>query len=273
METKYSVLMSVYKKESPIFFELSINSMLNQTLPADEIVLVKDGPITGELQKVINKFEGMYPKIFNIVSLKENVGLGKALDIGIEVCKNDLIARMDTDDISLPERCQRQIDEFNTDPSLSIVGTMTAEFYDDPENIVSIRKVPTNNSEIYKFMKRRSPFNHPTVMYRKKDVIECGGYGKMRRKQDLDLFSRMINSGCKAKNIDESLVLFRSNAENLSRRKSWSYVSSYIEVQFAIFKRGHCSLSDLCFVVLGQLFMYIAPTSWVKYVSDKYLRD
>lgn len=180
---------------------------------------------------------------------------------------------MDADDISLSQRCELQIEKFKENPELSIVGTMTDEFYDTTDNIISSRNVPTTDEEIYKFMKRRSPFNHPTVMYKKTDVIRCGGYGKMRRKQDLDLFSRMINNGCKAANIDQSLVLFRSDEESFNRRQSWSYVKSYINVQFKIWKRGHCSFMDLSYVTMGQLFLYLLPKPILKQVSNRLLRN
>lgn len=273
METKYSVLMSIYKKEKPEYFVQSIESMVNQTIMPDEIVIVKDGELTDSLEEVIDKYIDKYPELFNIVTLRDNVGLGRALDEGLKHCKNELVARMDTDDISLPERCELQIMQFNENPELCIVGTMIDEFYDEPDNIVSSRVVPTTNDDIYKFMKRRSPFNHPTVMYKKSEVIRCGGYGKMRRKQDLDLFSRMINNGCIAENINQSLLLFRSNEDNFKRRKSWSYCKSYIDVQFEIWKRGHCSFNDLSFVILGQLVMFLAPMGLLKKISNKYLRN
>ncbi len=273
METQYSVLMSIYKKEKPEYFVQSLESMVNQTLMPDEIVIVKDGELTKDLEEVIDRYIDRYPGLFNIVPLKENVGLGRALDEGLKHCKNDLVARMDTDDISLPNRCELQINQFNENPELCIVGTMIDEFYDVPDNIISSRVVPTTNDAIYKFMKRRSPFNHPTVMYKKSEVIRCGGYGKMRRKQDLDLFSRMINNGCYAQNINQSLLLFRSNEDNFKRRKSWSYCKSYIDVQYEIWKRGHCSLSDLAFVTIGQLVMFLAPMGLLKKISNKYLRN
>ena len=273
MERKYSVLMSVYIEEKPKYFDESLKSMVNQTLMPDEIVVVKDGKLNPELEGIIKKYDEEYPQLFTIVSIKENIGLGRALDEGIKHCRNGLIARMDTDDISLSNRCEIQVDKFNEKPELSIVGTNTDEFYDTPDNIISSRRVPITNDEIYRFMKRRSPFNHPTVMYRKRDVLQCGGYGKMRRKQDLDLFSRMINSGCKAENINQPLVLFRSNEDSFNRRQSWSYVKSYIDVQYEIWKRGHCSMSDLLYVIAGQLFMYIAPSELVKTISHKFLRE
>lgn len=273
MDSKYSVLMSIYKKEIPEYFVQSLQSMVNQTLMPDEIVIVKDGELTNDLEEVIDQYIDKYPRLINIVPLKDNVGLGRALDEGLKHCKNELVARMDTDDISLPERCELQIKQFNENPELCIVGTMIDEFYDEPDNIISSRVVPTTNDEIYKFMKRRSPFNHPTVMYKKSEVIRCGGYGKMRRKQDLDLFSRMINNGCIAQNINQSLLLFRSNEDNFKRRKSWSYCKSYIDVQYEIWKRGHCGLNDLAFVTTGQLVMFLAPMGLIKKISNKYLRN
>lgn len=270
---KYSVLMSLYDKEVKEWFESSLKSMISQTIKPDEIILVIDGPINDKLQAVVNNYKSKFSEIFKIVPLDENVGLGRALDIGLGHCTNELVARMDTDDISLKSRCEKQLTMFEQDPDLAIVGTLTDEFYDDPKKIISSRIVPTENEEIKKFMKRRSPFNHPTVMFKKSAVIDSGGYGKFKRKQDLDLFSRMINTGHKAANIGESLLLFRSNENNYKRRKSWSYISSYVEVQFEIWKRGHCSFLDLAYVSAGQLFMFVLPTPLLKKLSNKYLRE
>lgn len=269
---KYSVLMSVYVKEDPAYFKESIDSMLEQTLFPDQIVIVKDGPLTVELDEIIDLYTEKHKKLFTILPLKENIGLGKALDQGLKSCRNELVARMDTDDISLPERCEKQVHAFIEDPELDLLGTMIDEFYDDSSNIVSSRNVPIEHKEIVKFMKRRSPFNHPAVMFKKSEVIRCGGYGTFRRKQDLDLFSRMINSGCKAANINESLVLFRSNEDNFKRRRSWSYCKSYIDVQYAIWKRGHCSLIDFLYVTLGQTVIFISPMWFMKWLSNTFLR-
>lgn len=269
---KYSVLMTVYLKDSPKELAQSINSMLTQTVLCDQFVLVKDGPVSDEVNNVIMSYKRRYPGLFTIAGFKVNKGLGKALDAGLSLCKNDLVARMDSDDISLPTRCEKLLSLFNKNPGLSLAGTNIDEFYDDPQHIVSSRIVPSDYESICKFMRRRSPFNHPTVMFRKKDVIRCGGYGKMRRKQDLDLFARMLNNNCYALNIDESLLLFRSNEGNYKRRKSWEYCKSYIEVEYANFKRGYCSIIDLLIVTIGQLVMFAAPMSVMKFISDNFLR-
>lgn len=269
---KYSVLMSLYHQENPEWFVQSMESMVTQTILPDQIVVVLDGPVGDELTEKVNYYKETYSDIVDILALSQNIGLGKALDKGLEICRNDLVARMDTDDISLPERCERELNFFENDQSLALIGTNIDEFYDTPDNIVSSRVVPSSNEEIKKYIKRRSPFNHPTVMFRKNVVQKVGGYGKLRRKQDLDLFSRIVNSGYKSLNINESLLLFRSNENNFKRRKSWSYVKSYIVAQYTIFKRGHCSFMDLLYVVFGQIVLFVLPMPILKKVSNKYLR-
>lgn len=269
---KYSVLMSVYFKENPDFFKKSIESMLNQTLKPDEIVIVKDGQLTKELEDVINHYVILEPEIFTIVALKRNIGLGLALNEGLKKCRNELVARMDTDDISLEERCELQIEQFKKDRGLSIVGTVTNEFYDNPENIITSRVVPTKHKDILKFSRRRSPFNHPTVMYKKSQVLKYGGYRDIKRKEDIDLFGRMLSNGCKAMNINRPLLLFRSNKDNFKRRKSWVNCKSYISVVYNFWQNGHSSTIDLMIVIIGQFIMFLSPMWLLKIFSERVLR-
>lgn len=269
---KYSVLMSVYEKEKPDHVCQSIDSMLSQTLPPDEIVIVKDGKLTEELDRVLQSYQSSYPDLFNIVPLSKNVGLGRALNAGLKECQNELVARMDTDDISIPERCELQIQKFIEKEELSIIGSNIDEFCDNPDEIVSSRVVPTNHNDILKFSKRRNPFNHPSVMYKKSDVIKQGGYGDFRRNQDLDLFVRMLNNGCLAENINQSLVLFRADKDNLKRRKSWEKCRSYIGMIYNFWKKGHSSLLDLTIVATSQIIIYLAPSSFLDWLSNNYLR-
>ncbi|MBQ6718905.1 MAG: glycosyltransferase [Oscillospiraceae bacterium] len=270
---KYSILMSVYQKEKPEYLVQSIESMLSQTAFPEQFVIVKDGPLTPELDEILCQYAASYPDLFTILPLTENVGLGRALDLGMAVCRNELVARMDSDDISLPSRCQRELERFAADPELAIVGTNIDEFYDDPSDIKMSRVVPSEYADIKKAIGRRMPFNHPTVMYKKSEVMRCGGYGTMRRKQDRDLFSRMINMDCKACNINESLLLFRSNEDNYRRRKSWTYCKSTVDVTVQIWKRGHCSFADLLYVIVGQAVLFVVPLPVMKILSDKLLRS
>lgn len=269
---KYSVLMSLYIKEKPEYLDLSIKSMVEQTLKPDEIVIVKDGPITSELQKVLDKYNKNYPGLFNIVEYEKNRGLGLALNFGLEHCKNELVARMDTDDISKEDRCEKQIKRFKEKKDLSIVGAWVDEFSGSIQNIISKRVVPTSSNDIYNFAKRRSAFNHPVVMYRKSKVIENKGYSNLRRNQDVDLFGRMLFSGCKAENIGESLLYFRVNDDLAKRRKSWENTKSYIETIKRFWKMGYSSLNDYIIVSVAQIIMYLMPVKLQHLIYKKFLR-
>ncbi|MGG0280592.1 glycosyltransferase [Bacillus pacificus] len=269
---KYSVLMSLYIKERPEYLKQSINSMLNQTVKPDEIVIVKDGPLTEEIESVLREYEANNLGLFNIVISEKNIGLGLALNLGLRNCKNEFVARMDTDDISLPERCEKQLELFEEDANLAIVGTMVDEFFSDPNEVVSTRIVPTKHNEIYQFAKRRSPFNHPTVMYKKSKVLACGGYSNLRRNQDVDLFGRMLFAGLKAANIGQSLLLFRSNNDLSKRRRSWENTKSYIATIRKFWKNGYSSFFDYLMVSIAQMIMFLCPLSVQNWLYKNLLR-
>ena len=212
------------------------------------------------------------PELFTVISLEKNVGLGSALDIGMDACRNELVARMDSDDISVPSRCEKQLARFRDNPQLDIVGTYISEFEDDPAHIRAIREVPVDHREIVSFARRRLPFNHPSVMYKKSAVIRCGGYGQARRKEDLHLFLSMLNSGCIAENIPESLLYYRANTDNLQRRKSWINCRESIQAFYQNFRQGHSSFADLAVVVSAQMLFFLLPASGAQFFSDTFLR-
>lgn len=269
---KYSVLMSVYVKEKPEYLVESLDSMIAQTVMPDEIVLVEDGKLTDELYSVIHGFVDKYGDLIHVVTLPQNGGLGKALNAGLRVCRNELVARMDTDDISLPSRCEKQLIAFEKNKNLCIVGTQIDEFVGKRDNIISSRIVPLTNTEICTFAKRRSPFNHPTVMYRKSSVQQFKGYSSYGRKEDLDLFLRMVFGGCEAANLPEALLLYRTNDDNLARRTSWNNCKEYIRIMYRFFIERKIGILDMLYVLVGQMVMYFAPSSFIKKISKKYLR-
>ena len=139
---EYSVLMSVYYKEKPEYLSLSIQSMLEQTVKPNEFVIVKDGPLTPELDSVIDSYVSSNPNLFKIISSETNLGLGLSLAKGITEAKNELIARMDSDDYVVNTRCEKQLKLFADDPDLCIVGSFEAEFVDEIDNVISVHKVP-----------------------------------------------------------------------------------------------------------------------------------
>lgn len=264
---KYSVLMSLYKKEKPEYLELAIDSMINQTVKPDEIIIVEDGPLTDELYAVLEK----YPMLHRVKN-ENNLGLGLALNIGLKECRNELVARMDTDDCSKPERCEKQLARFAEKPYLAIVGSHIDEFVGNTSNIISKRIVPVTSEEIYNFAKRRSAFNHPAVMYSKTAVLENNGYADLKRNQDVDLFGRMQFRGYKAENIDEALLWFRSSDELARRRKSWQNTWSYIATIRKFWKMGYSSFKDYLIVAVAQTVMYLMPVKFQNFIYKKFLR-
>lgn len=267
----YSVLMSLYKKEKPEYLRLAIDSILNQTVSPDEITIVKDGLLTPELDAVLEEYSKK-SDVFNLVGYEKNRGLGLALNYGLEHCRNELVARMDTDDIAKPDRCEKQLKKFEENPDLSLLGSSVDEFYTDPEHVVSRRVIPTSHKEIYEFAKRRSAFNHPTVMYKRSKVLGLGGYGNLRRNQDVDLFGRMLYSGLIAGNIEESLLFFRSNDDLAKRRKSWENTKSYIDTIKKFWKMGYSSFSDYAMIAVAQTSMFLMPVKLQHLVYKNFLR-
>lgn len=226
METKFSVLMSVYKNDKADQLKLALESIYNeQTLKPNEIVLVFDGPVGQELEQTVEEFEKTCP-VLKVVKQPENLGLGKTLNNGLTYCTNELVARMDSDDISMPTRFEKQIAVVQNG-DYDIVGTNISEFCDDPNNIVSVRVVPEKQEDIVKFMKSRTPFSHVTVMFKKSMVEKAGGYQHLYYCEDYYLWVRMYLAGAKMYNIQENLVNVRMNMEAFGRRGGIKYYKSH----------------------------------------------
>lgn len=267
---KYSVLMTVYKDDNPKYFEVALDSMINQTLKPDEIILVKDGPITEELQLIINA--RLSDSNIIEIQLDTNIGLGLALNKGIKKCKNELIARMDSDDYSFPERCEKQIIEFKKDKDLTIVGLPVKEFTNQLDNIVGERKVPLSNKDIYKYAKTRDPFNHPTVMYKKSALEKVGCYSNYRKNQDTDLWIKFLLNNMKCKNIDEDLFRFRFDNNTYKKRKNWLNTKLLIQIRYKAYKKHFCSFLDFFKVLIAQIGIFIMPLKIQEIVYRKILR-
>lgn len=269
---KVTVLMSVYYKEKPDYLIACLNSMLNQTYLPDEIVLVKDGPLTDELDSVIEEYVGKAPQVFRLVPLSENVGLGKALAIGVEASSHQLIARMDTDDIAIPERLEKQRNYFIENPATSIVGSNIIEFEGTIENIIANRNVPSTHEEILAFAKRRNPFNHMTVMYRKEAVLEAGNYQPLNGYEDYYLWVRMLKQGAVAHNFNEVLVYARGGEDMYERRGGWKYYLDGREAQKKIFEVGLGSKKDYAIRMASQTLVNLVPNKVRGFLYKQFLR-
>lgn len=265
MEEKqqFSVLFSVYYKEKPEFFDKALESIYNQTVQADEWVIVKDGPISQELQDVIDKYKNYDHIIIKEIPLDENKGLGIALSYGVPECSYDLIARMDTDDIAVSNRFELQLAEFRNNPDLDLCGGQIIEFETDETVPVAERRVPLTQDEIVKFQKIRSAFNHMTVMFKKSKVLEAGNYKDCPLMEDDMLWVDMILAGAKCMNIDEYLCNVRTNRDMIARRGGLKYYKKYKRARKMIYKTG--------FISYGQYF----KTNFIQFcvcIMPKWLR-
>jgi len=270
MNYNYSVLMAVYNGDKSDFLKIAIDSMLNQTIPPEQYVIVVDGRISKDLEDVLSDYEKN--SIFTIVYLKENSGLANALNVGLTYCRNELVARMDADDISLSTRCEEELRLFGQYNDLTVCGCNIDEFYDDLDDIHTTRRVPSDYDDIRRFARIRQPFNHPTVMYKKETIINLGGYPDTKRKEDFDLFSRVILSGKYVRNIDSSLYLYRANKNNYVRRKSKENLKAAFKVYKLHQKRGGCNMFEYIIMCSGEIVFYLLPLSMMKYISDVLLR-
>lgn len=226
MPANYSVLMSVYYKEHPDYLRQSMQSIYDQTVPTDDFVLVCDGPLMPELDAVISGMQQQFGSRLHVCRLSKNGGLGKALNFGIGQCKNDLVARMDSDDVSRHDRCQRQLDIFHDHPEYSLVSGIVEEFSDTVTNVSVRRIVPEHQDDIIAFAKKRNPFNHPCIMYKKSAVQAVGSYQDFYLLEDYYLWIRMLQHGFIGYNLQEPLLWMRVGSDMYKRRGGWKYVQS-----------------------------------------------
>lgn len=263
--------MSVYYKENPIYFDQSLDSIYHQTVMANEWLIVKDGPITQELQAVIDKYKMFEGVNIKEIQLDENKGLGVALSIGVPECSNELIARMDTDDIAVPNRFELQLSSFEDDPNLDICGGQIIEFEKNPSEPIAERRVPLIHDDIITFQKKRSAFNHMTVMFKKNTVLEAGNYKNCPLMEDDMLWVNMILIGAKCMNIDKYLCYVRTNMDMISRRGGIKYYKKYKEARKQIYKTGFISRWQYIKTNLVQFWVCLMPKWMRKLVFFKLL--
>lgn len=236
---KFSVCTSIYKNDKPEYVRVALDSMLvNQSVKPDEIVLVQDGPVPYELSRLLLEYKDNYGETLNVIKLEKNGGLGNALKLGVENAKYDLCARMDSDDICLLDRFEKQLKYLEDHPNCDIVGGQMTEFIGDPDNIVGKREVPLSNEDIYQYMKSRCALNHVTVMFRKASVLKVGNYQDWFWNEDYYLWVRMMMAGCKFANIPDVAVNVRSGADQYARRGGKRYFDSEIGIKKLMLKEG-----------------------------------
>lgn len=273
MEKRYSVLMPLYINDNPEWFKISLESMLNQTIMPDEIVIVCDGEITNELDNILTSYKKKYPKLFNINYFQINRGLGITLSDGVKLCKNEIIARMDADDYSIPTRCEKQLQILNNHPEIDLVGSCVDEFIDSIDNVVARVRLPEKHDDIVGFAKRRCPIRHPSLMYKKSKVLQAGNYRNYRHAQDYNLIVHMILNGCKMYNLQDVLVYMRVNKDFYKRRGGLKQLENILRLKKEFYDLGFYTLTDFIISGLGNSFICLLPNSLRKLFYLKVLRS
>ena len=284
----FSVLMSVYKKEKPEYLREALESVINQTLPPDEIVLVEDGPLTAELDKVVDDIEALLrqkaemtqhgqsykerlPQL-KVVKLEQNQQLGRALAEGLKHCTNELVARMDTDDIAVSDRFEVQYRYMEEHPEIAVSGGLMEEFDPADESYRKVKNMPTSKENIKSYSRYRNPVNHMTVMFRKAKVEAAGGYRHFPFLEDYDLWIRMQAKGCEFANIDKVFVRARTERDIYKRRGGRKYCRQYLELRKQQRQLGLLNIKEYTVAIVLTIGMTLQPSWLRKLVYQRALR-
>lgn len=256
---EFSVITSVYKGDDPSYVNVAIDSIaaLDDCRPS-EIILVVDGPVGNELESALKRCTDMYGKILKVIRLKENKGLGNALKVGVENASYDLIARMDSDDISVKNRFRLQLAYFEKHPEVDVVGGQMTEFIGMPSNVVAKREVPLTNEDIYRYMRSRCGLNHVTVMFKKDAIIKAGNYQDWFWNEDYYLWVRLMIQKCVFANLPEVLVNVRSGNDQYKRRGGKRYFESEKGIQKLMLKHHLISFPRFVFNVAIRWMVQVA---------------
>lgn len=269
---EYSVLMSIYHKEKPEYLKQAIESIQTQTISTNDFVLVCDGPLNERLDGVIAAKQQEMGTTLNVVRLAKNSGLGNALNEGIKYCKNELVARMDSDDIAYPNRCEKQMAVFNTHSEVSICSGIVEEFTTDPNTVDTKRVPPETNAEIVEFAKKRNPFNHPCVMYKKSAVEAVGSYQDFYLLEDYYLWLRMLMTGYQGYNIQEPLLHMRAGSDMYLRRAGWKYAKTQARLFKFMKGQGFIGVGQYIKSCVIRSGSSLAPNWLRKFMFEKVLR-
>jgi glycosyltransferase involved in cell wall biosynthesis len=266
------VLLSIYFKEDPFNFKQAIDSLIRQTCMPSEIVIVKDGLLTNELNELIENYYTEFPNLFKIVPLLDNVGLGCALNIGINHCSFEIIARMDSDDIAYHCRFEDQLQFLACHPEISVLGSAVQEFNEVPGDLNRFRRPPQTFTELKHFAKYRNPLNHPSVVFRKKDVVEANSYIDMPLFEDYYLWVRLIINGFQIANLSQPLLHFRVGNDMIGRRHGLSYLKKEYAFLKAIKRLGFITKAQMYISLISKSPTRLMPKNILEFIYIKFLR-
>jgi glycosyltransferase involved in cell wall biosynthesis len=256
----YSVLMTVYYKENATSFKTAIDSIINQTKQTNDFVIVADGPLNEDLYAIINEYSNKY-NFINVIKCKENLGSGSASKEGLKYIKNEIFAKMDSDDIAMPDRMEKELQKINE--GYDVVGTAMSEFIDNPTNVIGIRMPPENHDDIVKFSKKRNPICNVTIMYKKSFIEKVGGFGNTVVIEDYTLNIKLIQAGARYYNIQEPLVNVRSNSDQMKRRGDKIVKKSLKDLRKYMLKTKYINFFEYC-LYNAEALIFLSSPVWLK---------
>jgi len=269
----FSVLLPTYAGDEPDGLRRALDSVFEQTVEPDEVLVVEDGPLTAELESVLDEAGVEHPDQLVRTSLSSNRGLGAALSHGVEACSHELIARMDADDVAVPDRFERQLEYLAENPEVDVLGGYIGEFSEDPEEVNQVREVPITNEEIASVGRFRCPMNHPSVMFRRQAVIDAGNYREYRSMQDYELWMRMMSEGYTFRNLPLVLVKCHAGEDLYRRRGGIGYARTEFAIQRELLRHGSISLPVFSLNLGVRLPIRLLPANIRGVIYRWFLRD
>lgn len=270
---KFSVLISVYSKDNPAYFKKALESILNQTLLPNQVVIVKDGPVSKGIDEVIDLFSKEFTNT-DIVPLSKNQGLAIALNEGLKRCKHEWIGRMDSDDYSYEQRFEKQIEFLKTNKEIKLLGTFYKEFVNEIDNVISSKSFPIEHVEILSYSKKRNPFHHSSVMFNREVVASLGGYDReLTQIQDYLLWCMILTKGYKTANLDDYLLFVRADNNFFGRRTGIKYLKREYLALKKIYETGHYSFLEFYRNMFVRSVIRLFPRQFLKQIYKKFLRN
>lgn len=269
----FSVAMAVYRGDNAADFATAVHSIYSQqSVRPQEIIIVVDGPIPDELEATLAELKRQID-VIRFVRFDENRGHAAARQAGLEAASNELVAIMDADDISVPDRFEKQLAAFNDHPEAAVVGGQIKEFIDSTDNVVGERIVPLGDADIKRYLRSRCPMNLVTVMYRKQAVEAVGGFMDWYCEEDYYLWVRLAEAGYKFANVSDNLVNVRVGCEMYRRRGGWRYFKSEASLQWYMFRHDIISLPRYFYNVAGRFAVQVAMPNCVRgFIFQKLFR-
>lgn len=268
---KFTVLMSVYYNEKKENLILAIDSILKQTLVPNQIVIVEDGKLPDDLYNCLEDYS-KENKIIDLIKLSENQGLGNALNEGLKHCKNEYVARMDADDISVKDRFEKQISYLENHQDIDVLGGQIMEFDDKTNKDISARTVPSELSDLKQFIKTRNPFNHMTVVFKKKSVEDAGGYKDCKYFEDYYLWARMMSNNCNLHNIEDIVVRARAGTDMTERRGGLQYLKSIKNFENKLLELKIINKFEYIKNIIARFIVALIPNKLRYFIYQKKLR-